>query len=121
MLFHCELSEDGGNNTCPSCLVRSTETSPIVAMEVFIEWDVVSPILAVEDLDVPVHWSLSLRIGFEDSGESLSDFFRDILQIHWMFLDARLKLKGVAIIFVVLEQALDHQKIDRKPYGTSPV
>src|SRR5579864_3004230 len=97
------------HNACPSGLVTRPESSPIVAVEILIEEDVVLPLrIGLEFIGGAVDRSSSGLVAEEDFGQPVSNLSRNLKQIHQITRTGRtLDLEVVAIIKVVGQQCAD--------------
>src|SRR5271168_5003862 len=67
----------------PSCLMTGADASAIVAVEIFVEQQVIAPIrIALELLGSPEHRPPAGLIAQEDPGQPIGDLAGDLEQVH---------------------------------------
>src|SRR5271157_6229244 len=80
-----QLAEDldqAGDDTGPSRLVARTEAGAVVAMEVFVEQQMVAPMgIVLEFVGSPVHRTAAGFVAQKDSGQPIGNFPRDLEQV----------------------------------------
>src|SRR5258707_6277143 len=75
--------DEFGHESCPAGLVTGAQPGTIVAMEVFVEVDVVAPERIVLELfRAAVDGSSAIRVAQENPGEPVRDFPADFEEVH---------------------------------------
>src|SRR6516164_444932 len=112
-----------GYDTGPAGLVARTKASPVVAVEVFVERDVIAPIrVFLKYLLASVDWTAAVFVFQEDAAEPARDFLRDLIKIHLVTGASRaLDDKVVTVIGVVLQQRADDEHVDWYPDRAAPI
>src|SRR5258705_9490572 len=109
--------DEFGHESCPTGLVTGAQPGTIVAMEVFIEVDVVAPVrIRLELFRSAVDWSLAMRVAQENPGEPVRDFLADLEEGH-EFPGSRgsFDFEVVAVIQVEAQQRTDNASVHRHP------
>src|SRR5271170_4265991 len=107
----------------PSCLVAGPQTRPVIAMEVFVEQDVVLPLgISLEPLRTSVHRPPAGFIPQEDRFQSMSDIPSYLKEVHQLAgASWALDLEVVAVIEIEREQGPYQQRVHRHPDRPAPV
>ena len=106
-----------GDHRRPSRLMRSAETLTGVAVEVFVEEDVVTPvrILGVAG-EGAVAGPRPVVIRHEQGTEPLREFVGHAIEVYQLARSGRaFDPEGIAVIAVILAQSLDQQEVDGEP------
>lgn len=75
--------DEFGNESCPTGLVTGAQPGTIVAMEVFVEADVVAPMrIVLELLRAAVDGSSAMRVAQENPGEPVRNLLADLEEVH---------------------------------------
>src|SRR5258705_12876304 len=75
--------DEFGHESCPAGLVTGAQPGTIVAMEVFVEVDVVAPERIVLELfRAAIDGSSAIRVAQENPGEPVGDFPADFEEVH---------------------------------------
>src|SRR5262245_11153598 len=78
-----EQLHGSGDDAGPAGLVTRAEPRSVVAVEVLVEEDEISPVrILPELLGAAVHRPPALRVSQEDARESTGDFFGNLVQVH---------------------------------------
>src|ERR1041385_8833461 len=74
---------ESGNQPCPSGLVARSQSGSVVAMEVFVEQQIIAPIrIGLEFFRAPIHRQAPVLIAEENTGQAITDFMAHLKQIH---------------------------------------
>ena len=93
------------NETCPASLVRCTETTTIVAVEVLVEPNIVTEVRVRVEADVPaVERATAVHVAPEDVDDAVLDLFCDFEQVHVVARASR--AFDLQLFAVVLVEAL---------------
>src|SRR5262249_21469357 len=101
-----EQVQDAGDDARPPRLVAGAETSPVVAVQVLVEEQVVPPVRVLLELPgSPVDGPATLGVTEEDAGQAAPDLLGDLVQGH-LPAGAGGALDGerVAVVGVVLDE-----------------
>src|SRR5258708_20403976 len=75
--------DEFGHESCATGLVTGAQPGTVVAMEVFIEVDVVAPVgILLELFRATVDGSPAMRVAQENPGEPVRDFLADLEEVH---------------------------------------
>src|SRR4051812_7922550 len=112
-----------GNDASPAGLMAGTEAGAVVAVEVLVEREVITPVrvllkLAGTSVDRPP----TLVVPQKDTGQPARDLLGDLIQVHEP-ARARGTFDGelIAVEGVILQQAPDDQGVDGHPDRSAPV
>ena len=115
---------DGASDEAgPAGLMRGAETSAVVAMEIFVEEEIVAEVgIGLEFFAAAEDGAAAGRVAKENVGEAAFDFAGDFEEGH-LLAGAGGALDGevVAEVAVVDEQGTDDEEIDGEPDGTAPI
>src|SRR5215831_3052005 len=119
----CEKIERSRYDSSPTGLMACTQSSPVVAMEVFIEEDVILPVRVL--LEFPrsaVDWASAVFVAQENGCQSSRDLFCDFEQSQIVSGTSRaLHFELISIKLIQVQQTPDNEGIHRHPDRTSPV
>lgn len=118
-----EEVEGAGDDTGPAGLMAGAEAGSVVAVEVFVELDVIAPEgIFLEFALAAIDGPRAVFVLEENAGEAAGDFLGDLVEVH-LAAGAGGAFDGevVAIVGVVLEQRADDEGVDGHPDGTAPV
>ncbi len=91
------------DETGPARLVARTEPCAVVAVEVFVEEDVVAPVrIGLELLRAPIYGSPACHIAREYPGEPCGDFPAHLEKVH-LLTRARGTLDGEVVAVIEIE------------------
>src|SRR6058998_1470091 len=119
----CKYMHGAGDDARPSRLVARAEAGPVVAVEVFVEQEIVAPVRVLLKLArSPVDRPPALAVPQEDAGQPARDLLGDLIEGH-LPPGARGTFYGeiIPIVTVVLLQGPDDQAVDGHPDRPAPV
>ena len=107
----------------PAGLVAGAEARAVVAVEVFVEQDVVAPVRVVLELGDPaIDRPAPLVVAQEDARKPRRELLRHLEQVHHAARTGRaFDLECVAVVEVILRERADDQHVDRHPDRPAPV
>src|SRR5579862_3721828 len=111
------------DNSRPAGLMACTKTSSVIAMEVFVEQDVVAPVrifleLPRSSIDGPP----AIFVPQKDTGQAACDLLGHLIESHALSRARRtFHGKSVPVVHVILHQGADDQTINRHPDRAPPV
>src|SRR5437660_73416 len=112
-----------GDESSPAGLVAGTEAGAVIAMEVLIKQDEITPVRVV--LKLPgsaIDRTPALLIAQEDAGQPPRDFLGDLIEVHAPSGSCRtFHGKVIAVVGVIVQQGADDQAVDRHPDGSPPI
>src|SRR5215472_5969190 len=117
------LRDQGTGERCPSRLMGGTEALSGLAVEVFVEEDVVAPRgIALEELGLAIHRTPPLRVEQEEPKQPTFEFVRDLAEVRLCAgtcgqLDGEALAEGA----VQVAERLERKKIEGEPDRTPPV
>ena len=80
-----ESIDESCNETRPSCLMASTYSSAVVAMEVLVKENVIAPVwILLELLCIAEHRSLPFLVEEEDAGKTVCNLPSNLEKVHLM-------------------------------------
>src|SRR4051812_5764931 len=99
------------------------DTRAIVAVEEFVEQDVVPPVgVALKFFGPPINRSPAVCIACERSDQTVSDFLADLKEVHQLAGSSRtLDPEIVSIVLIQIQERPDEHDVDRHPYRAAPV
>ncbi len=102
-----------GNESGPSGLVTCAQPGTIVAMEVFIEENVVAPEwITLELFRAAVDRSPAMLVAQEDPGEAVRDLFADLKQVHQLAGSrGAFDFEVVTVIQIEVQQRPDNERV----------
>src|SRR5262245_56176675 len=102
-----------GDNAGPARLVIGAETGPIVAVEVLIEQDQITPVRILLKLaNPPIDRPPTILVFEEYACQPAADLFGNLVQGHLSSRARRaLDFEIVAVVKVVLEQGANYQSV----------
>src|SRR5690349_8590323 len=117
------LFDEFGDERRPSGLMACAESLAVVAVEIFVERNIVAPVrIAVERFHAAEHRTISRGVRKKHVDQTFREQRRDLPQVHHIAASRRtLDSQSVSEIVVIALQRLDQEKIRRKPNWTTPV
>ena len=74
------LLDQLGYQSCPTCLVAGAKPGGIIAVEVFVKWDVIAPAgIVLEQLLSAKHWTAAILITEECFDQPVREFVRNLI------------------------------------------
>src|SRR5262249_28776296 len=118
-----EELDQSGDETRPARLVTGAEAGAVVAVEVLVEQEQVSPVwIRLEFPGAPVRGTGALLVTQERTHETLGDFSSNLEQVHALAGARRaLHREVVAIKRVQIQEPADDEHVHREPDGSPPV
>src|SRR5215469_6716919 len=115
--------DESRNGSRPTGLVAGSESGAIVAVEVLIEEDAVSPVrIVMKHIARAKDRSLSFRVANEYTNQAIRDIAGDFEKVHPLSGSGRaFNLEIVAVIFVEQDERPYDQQIYGKPDRSPPV
>src|SRR6266481_166596 len=115
--------DEFGHESCPTGLVTGAQPGTIVAMEVFIEVDVVAPVgIRLELFRAAVDGSSAMRVAQENPGEPVRDLLADLEEVHQgAGTRGAFNFEVVPVIQIEIQQGTDNECVDWHPDGSAPV
>src|SRR5215471_14576244 len=112
-----------GNDASPPGLVACPQSGTVVAVEILVELNVITPMgILLKFLYTPIHRPSTVLPLPEDVGQAARDFLGDLIEVHLSAGVGRaLDGKIIAVVGVVLEKGADNQSIDGHPDRAAPV
>src|SRR5271155_1537716 len=103
--------------------MASTESRTVVAVEVFVEQNVIAPMgIRLKFLGTTVHRPPSVLIAQKDSAKPAGYFVAHFKEVHhFAGPGGALDFKIIAVIQIELQQRPNNHDIYRKPHWASPV
>src|SRR5580704_479022 len=107
----------------PAGLMASSQAGAVIAVEIFVEQNVILPLrIGLELLRTSKHWPLTRPIPQENPLQSIRYFMGNLEQVHQLARAGRtLDLEVVTVIQIKRQQSADQQRVHRHPYRTAPV
>src|SRR5205814_52368 len=107
----------------PACLMTGAQACPDITMKVLIEQDQIAPQrIALKRLCAAVNGPAAVGAMQKDTDQSAGKLRRHFPEGHHdTRAGGKLHFELIAVIVMEFLQRFDQQKIDRKPYGTSPI
>lgn len=112
-----------GDEAGPAGLMACAEAGAVVAIEIFVEQDVVTPVGVLLKLrGAAVDGASSRAIFQENAMQPVIDFAGDFVESHLAAgTGGAFDFKGVAEICVVVEKSADDQAVDGRPDWAAPI
>src|SRR5262249_15126204 len=121
-----ELAEDFDqrrHQPSPSGLMAGADAGTIVAMEIFVEQQVIPPVrIVLEFLGAAEYWPQPILFAQKDPLQPIGDRASDLEQVHDVARASRtFDPEFVAIVQIILHQRADQQHVDGHPNWPAPV
>ncbi len=112
-----------GDDRRPPGLVAGAQAGAVVAVEVFVEKDVVLPVRIVDELARAAEdRTAAFVVEQEDAGHAIRQLLGDLVERHVLARAGRaLDAELVAVERVHLNQRADDERVDRRPDRPAPV
>src|SRR5262249_40936607 len=111
-----------GDDAGPSGLMAGPDARTRVAMEVFVEQDVVAPVLIVPLTVIAMGRPASLLVAGEQAGQPSRELLADYQEVQLATrADRTLDLEVVAQVGILVDQRADEHELHRHPDRSPPV
>jgi hypothetical protein len=117
------LLDELGDEARPTGLMACADAGSILAMEIFMEWDVITPMRIILKGFIPAkNGAPTSDIAAEQVDQSRGDFIGDLIQSDLLArMGGVLDEKVIAVVMVKLLERFDNQIVDREPDRPAPV
>src|SRR5690349_20899968 len=117
------LLEQLGYKPCPAGLVAGPDACAVVAVEIFVKQDQVTPVgISLEYFCSTINGPAPVCFPQKDSAQALRDHTGCFPKRQHIAGGRRaFHLQTVAVIVVILLQGFDNQEVDGKPHRPAPV
>src|SRR5215467_277044 len=119
----CKQIKTASNETRPPGLVAGSESCSVVAMEIFVEQDVILPMrIFLKLFGSSINRALAVLVSQENTGRPSSNFLSYLEQSHLPAgAGGAFDFEVVAVELIQVQQSAYEQAIHGHPHRTSPI